>query len=256
MIIDSHSHIHIAAFDADRDAVVERATAAGVEAILTLGTNLENSKIALEAAQKYPIVYAAAGIHPSDAHLAGPDDLPAIENLIRESPKILAVGEIGLDFYWEKKHYQAQYQIFAEMLRMAERLNLPVAIHNRSAQREMQWFFQEEEFHTVDGVMHCFAGEVDDARFYLDMGLHISFTANITYPNFQYPQTLAYVPLDKVLLETDAPYMAPVGGRKKRNEPANVLEVARQLAKIHQKPFEEICRITTENARRLFNFPA
>ena len=140
------------------------------------------------------------------------------------------------------------------MLLLGSELQMPVVIHNRQAMREMQWFFQEEGFNCVDGVMHCFAGDRTDAKFYLDMDLHISFTANITYKNFDL-DVVKYVPLDKILLETDSPYMAPKEMRKKRNEPAFVTYVAQKLAEIHQIPYETICKITTENASRLFNLP-
>ena len=169
--------------------------------------------------------------------------------------KIIAIGETGLDFYWEKEHYEAQYENFRQMLMMAKEIELPVVIHNRAAQREMQWFFQIEKFEAVHGVMHCFAGDVADARFYLDMGLHISFTADITRKNFRWLETLKYVPLDRLMIETDSPYIVPRQVKAKRNEPANVVYVAEKIAEIHKATPEEIARITTETARRFFKLP-
>ncbi|RMF61565.1 MAG: TatD family deoxyribonuclease, partial [Calditrichaeota bacterium] len=133
---------------------------------------------------------------------------------------------------------------------------LPVVIHNRSAHREMQWFLQEEGIYQLDGVMHCFSGDIDDARFYLEMGLHISFTANITYPDFRRLDVVRYVPLERLLLETDSPYMTPYPLKKKRNEPANVFYVAEKIAELHSRPIEEIAEITTANAIRLFKLPS
>lgn len=255
MLIDTHSHIHFKDFDGDRQAVVERAAAAGVSNIITLGTDYTSSLKALAVAKEFPAVFAAAGIHPSDAHHADPGDYEKIRQLAVAEQKIIAIGETGLDFYWEKEHYEAQYENFRQMLMMAKEIELPVVIHNRAAQREMQWFFQIEKFEAVHGVMHCFAGDVADARFYLDMGLHISFTADITRKNFRWLETLKYVPLDRLMIETDSPYIVPRQVKAKRNEPANVVYVAEKIAEIHKATPEEIARITTETARRFFKLP-
>lgn len=255
IFIDTHTHLHSKEFDADREAVIARAREAGVAQIITLGTGRASSRATLEIARRQPAVFAAAGIHPSEAHLAAPGDAEAIRQLAQQEDKIVAIGEIGLDFYWDKTHHQEQYDTFRAMLRIARELEMPVVIHNRSAQREMQWFFQEEKITGLDGVMHCFAGEVIDARFYLEMGLHISFTADITFPNFSRREVVKFVPLDRLLLETDSPFIPPAPLRKQRNEPANVVYVAEKLAEIHALPREKIARITTENARRLFRLP-
>lgn len=249
--IDTHTHLHIEQFDDDRDDVIQRATAAGVAQMITLGTDLISSRKALAIARRYPQVFACAGLHPSDAHLRRPDDAESIKQLAQAETKIVAIGEIGLDFYWEKEHYAAQYDVFRQMIAIAQSLELPVVIHNRAAQREMQWFFQESKIYELNGVMHCFAGDIDDARFYLDMGLHISFTANITYKNFD-PAVVEYVPLERLMIETDSPYISPAQFRKKRNEPENVVFVAQRLAEIRKLSVNEAARVTTENARRFF----
>ncbi len=254
-IIDTHTHIHIDAFDNDRDAVVEHARAQGVERILTLGTDLASSKKALSLTEAYDGVYSAAGIHPCDAHEAKPGDVDAIRDLAAENVRILAIGEIGLDFYWETRHFEAQYQVLREMLAVAKALDLPVVIHTRNAQRELQWFFQEENITDLKGVMHCFEGDRDDARFYLDMGLHISFTANITYKNSPAVRAVSYVPVDRIIAETDSPYIAPAGERNKRNEPANVRLVVEKMAELRQVSVDEMIALTTVNAERLFRFP-
>jgi TatD DNase family protein len=252
--IDTHTHLHFEQFDADREDVINRAKQAGVSRIITLGTGLSSSLETLKIAKQYQQIFAAAGIHPSEAHSAAPADDAAIKKLTREE-KIIAVGEIGLDFYWDKTFYREQYDVFRRMLYIAREVRLPVVIHNRSAQREMQWFFQEEGIAELEGVMHCFAGDTIDARFYLDMGLHISFTADITYKNFSRTGVVKLVPLDRLLLETDSPFITPANFPEKRNEPANVVYVAEKLAEVHAMPLEKIARITTENARRLFKLP-
>jgi TatD DNase family protein len=253
--IDTHTHLHFEQFDKDREEVIRRSEEAGVSRIITLGTGLSSSMEALSIARQYPQIFAAAGIHPSEAHTVAPGDNAAIKKLLLEEEKIIAVGEIGLDFYWDKTYHAEQYDIFRTMLAIAREVNLPVVIHNRSAQREMQWFFQEEGITELNGVMHCFAGDVIDARFYLDMGLHISFTADITHKNFSRTDVIKFTPLDRLLLETDSPFIVPAKFSGKRNEPANVVYVAEKLAEIHSMPVEEIARITTENARQLFRLP-
>lgn len=255
IFIDTHTHLHFEEFDEDRDAVITRAQEAGVSQIITLGTGLTSSRQTLEIANIYPFIFAAAGIHPSEAHQASEDDYSAIADLACREEKIVAIGEIGLDFYWDKTYYQEQYDVFRTMLRTAREVALPVVIHNRSAQREMEWFFQEEGIDELEGVMHCFAGDVTDARFYLDMGLHISFTANITHKNFPHLDVVKMVPLDRLLIETDSPFIAPAGVDERRNEPANVVYVAEKLAQIHDRTIEDIAEITTKNARRLFKLP-
>jgi len=255
LFIDTHTHLHFKEFDEDRDAVISRAQKAGVSQIITLGTGLSSSRQTLKIANTYPFIYAAAGIHPSEAHQVSPGDDEAIADIARQEEKIVAIGEIGLDFYWDKTYYREQYDVFLTMLRIAQDIALPVVIHNRSAQREMQWFFQEEGITELSGVMHCFAGDIIDVRFYLDMGLHISFTADITHKNFSRTDVVKFVPLDRLLLETDSPFIVPAKFSGKRNEPANVLYVAEKLAEIRGMSVEEIARITTGNARRLFKLP-
>lgn len=255
MFIDTHTHLTFEDFDQDRDQVIRRAGAAGVERIITLGTDLPVSKAAVAIAAQYSSLFAAVGIHPSEAHHASPEDYPEIKRLAEGESKVVAIGETGLDFYWSKQHWKEQYDNFRQMLRLAREVDLPVVIHNRAAQREMQWFFQEEGIEQLNGVMHCFAGGIIDARFYLDMGLHISFTANITHQDFPHTDVVKYVPLERVMIETDSPYIPPAPFRKQRNEPAYVTYVAERLATIHGKSLEEIAQQTSENAKQLFRLP-
>lgn len=250
-LIDTHIHLQFPEFDADRQAVLERARRAGVEAVISLATDPASARRCVELAAEHHEVYAAVGIHPSEAHRAGKAAAAQIRRLATPENKVVAIGEIGLDFYWDKTHFREQYAVFGEMLRLAQELSLPVVIHNREAQREMQWFFQEEGWENLNGVMHCFAGDELDARFYLEMGLHISFTANITYPDFRGQEVIRAVPMERLLIETDSPYIAP-RGRGKRNEPANVLLVAEKIAEIRHLTVAEVAAATTENARRLF----
>jgi TatD DNase family protein len=253
--VDTHTHLHFEQFKADLDDLINRAENDGINQIVTAGADLNSSQNTLKIAQQYEGVFAAVGIHPSESHLAKDGDLNAIKKLAISESKVVAIGEIGLDFYWEKIYAEEQYVIFRKMLELSEELKLPGIIHNRAAHREMEWFFQEEKIDSLKGVMHCFSGDKIDARFYLDMGLHISFTGNITYPDFKKNDVVRYIPLDRILLETDSPYMTPEPYRKSRNEPRYVKLVAKKLAELFQRPVEEISEITTKNSKRLFNLP-
>lgn len=254
MFVDTHTHLHFEGYDQDRDKVIERAVDSNIKRIISLGIDYPTSLQTVEISRKYEQVFAAVGIHPSEAHLASKKDYQKIKSIVEQESKIVAIGEIGLDFYWDTSHAEEQYSNFKEMLRLGKEAKLPIVIHNRRAHREMEWFFQENKIFELSGVMHCFSGDVEDARFYLDMGLHISYTGNITYQDFRKLQVVKFIPLDRILLETDSPYMTPEPHRKKRNEPAYVTLVAEKLAELHEKPVDEIARITTNNAERLFGF--
>ncbi len=255
IFVDSHTHLHFDSFEADRDAVIQRARQAGVGAILTLGTDWASSRCTLEIAQRYDFIFAAAGIHPSEAQRARSEDLRRIQHLAQNHPKIVAIGEIGLDFYRNNGPPENQYRVFRDMLLIARELDLPVVIHSRAAIREIEWFLQEEGFTRLKGVMHCFEGDTLDARFFLDLGMYISFAGNITYKDFSRSQVVKSVPLERLLLETDSPFLPPEPYRGQRNEPAQVKAVARKIAEIHRVSLDAVAQMTTHNARTLFRLP-
>jgi len=250
--VDTHSHLHFPDFEADLPEVIHRAQQVKVQKIITLGTDYASSLKTLAIANRHEEVFAAVGIHPSEAHQMQPEDLDKLIQLIQSEKKIVAIGEIGLDFYWEKEHAEAQYRVFLQMIKLAQQFDLPVVIHNRSAHREMEWFFQEQGIDQLKGVMHCFSGDVLDTRFYLEMGLHISFAGNITYPDFRRLDVIKAVPRDRLLLETDSPFLTPKPFRKGRNEPANIPYIANKIAEIWKESAEIVAACTTENAHRLF----
>ena len=252
MFIDTHTHLHFAQYDQDRDQVVQRAVDSNVKFIVSLGIDYSSSIQTVEISRKHKPVFAAVGIHPSEAHLARKKEYQEFRKIASKESKVVAVGEIGLDFYWDSSYADQQYSNFREMIKLAKEVDLPVVIHNRSAHREMEWFFQEERILELRGVMHCFSGDIEDARFYLDMGLFISYTGNITYQDFRKLDVVKFIPLDRVLLETDSPYMTPEPRRKERNEPAYLPHVAEKLADLHKMSIDEIARITTDNAEGLF----
>jgi TatD DNase family protein len=253
-VIDSHCHLDSAEFDDDRDAVIERAFAAGVEQMMAIGTG--NGPPDLEAgvrlADKYPAFYATVGIHPHDAAKAGPDDFKHLSDLLSHS-KVLAVGEIGLDYHYDFSPREIQQAVFIEQMGIAVAARKPIVIHTREAWEDTLALIERHWTpHGIGGIMHCFSGGPEEARRALDLGFYLSFGGIVTFPKALAVQEAAkYAPRDRILIETDAPYLAPVPKRGKRNEPALIVHNARKLAELRAESFEELGAATTENFRRL-----
>jgi TatD DNase family protein len=254
MLTDTHTHLHFEQYAADLTEVVERARSTGVEKILTLGTELPSCQQAIQIARKFESVYAAVGIHPTDILRCQPDDISLIKDLASAGNKVVAIGEIGLDLYWKEVPLLQQLPVFAKMLEIANDLELPVVIHNRNAHPEMRSFFEQQGIDLLKGVMHSFSGSAEDAQFYLSKGLHISFTGVITFKNYSELEVVKSVPVSRLLLETDSPFLTPVPKRGKRNEPAFVQYVAQKLAEIHGIDLLDIKEITRSNAQKLFGW--
>ena len=252
-MIDSHCHLNADVFTPDLDDVVRRAEDAGVVGILVPGIGLEESQLAIEIAERFEIVRAAVGIHPHEALQWGED----AERRIREwatHPKVAAIGEIGLDFYRDWSPFDAQRGAFAAQLRLAKELDLPIVVHDREAHEEILRALEAPEQRGLRGVLHCFSGGLAEAQRAMSLGFHISFTGSLTYDRGRSDPILESVPLARLLLETDAPWMAPVPHRGKRNEPAFVAHVAEALARKVKRPREEVVRTTTAAAEQLFGF--
>ncbi len=253
-LTDTHTHLHFDQYQDDLTRTIERARQTGIIRMLTLGTDLGTSQAAVQIAGRYEEVFAAVGIHPTDAHHAALKDAAAIKELAMSEEKVVAIGEIGLDLYWKDVPLQDQVPVLERMIVLAGELDLPVVIHNREAQKEMQSLFGEWGIDRLSGVMHSFAGNIRDAEFYLQRGMFISFTGVITFKNFKEMEVVKHVPLERLLLETDSPFLAPVPKRGKRNEPAYVKYTAEKLSEVHGVSVEEVCRITTGNASKLFRW--
>jgi TatD DNase family protein len=250
-LIDTHAHLHLEQFDGDRDTVLHRAREAGVVKIITIGTDVASSRQAIALAEKYERVFAAVGIHPTDCGNATDTDFEEIRKMAQH-PRAVAIGEIGLDFYWKDVAPETQRRAFVRQLALARELRKPVIIHNREAGEAILQTLRKENIRELRGVFHCFSEDVDFARRVLELGSCISFTGNLTYKKSTLPEVAAQLPLNRIMIETDAPFMAPVPHRGKRNEPAYVVHVAEKLAEIKKLPVAEIAKITTENAHRLF----
>jgi len=256
-LVDSHAHIGGEEYDADRDEVIERAHAAGVHTILNIGSGEPASGVferAIDVATRYENVYAAIGVHPHDAQLFDEKVAQQIGGLIRGSSRIVALGEIGLDYHYDHSPRDVQREVFAKQLRMARALVLPVVVHSREADAETIEILRAEWQGSVrGGVMHCFGGSAQMAADAIELGLMVSFAGNVTFKNAESLRDVArHIPLERMLIETDCPYLTPVPFRGRRNEPARVVEVARQLAQLKNLPVEEIGRTTASNFLHLF----
>ena len=257
MFVDSHAHIDGEEFDADRDEVVARARAAGVAAILNVGTGDPHSgslERAVRVAEKYEGVYAAAGVHPHDARLFDEAVGGRLRELLAGSARAVAWGEIGLDYHYDHSPREVQREVFGRQLRLAREMSLPVIIHSREADEDtVEILAREWAGAERGGVMHCFGGGRWMAERALELGFYISFAGNVTFKKAEPLREVArLVPPERLLVETDCPYLAPVPHRGRRNEPAHVADTARFVAELRGTTPEELGRVTSENFSRLF----
>lgn len=251
MFTDTHTHMDNRSFDEDRHEALMRAYESGVTRIVNIGFNRETIPTTLKLSEEYEFIYAAVGWHPQDSKDMTPEDLEEIERLCQR-PKVVAIGEIGLDYYWDTSPKEVQHRVFREQIRLARRIGKPVIIHNRDAHQDILTILKEEKAAEVGGIMHCFSGSWETAKACLDMNFHISFGGPVTFKNAVQPkEVLARVPLDRLLIETDAPYLTPHPYRGKRNETGYVKLVAEAAAEIKGIPVEELARHTTDNAKKL-----
>ncbi len=252
MFFDTHAHYDAKQFDADRDEVLAALPEAGVGLVIDPGCDLPSSRAALALADRYPHVYAAVGIHPEDcAGYDGEEDLYALRELARH-PKCVAIGEIGLDYYWkENPPREFQQKVFCDQLALASEIKKPVIIHDRDAHGDCLEIVKD--FPLVRGVFHCFSGSAEMAVELVKLGWMISFTGVLTYPNARKAVEAARaIPMERLMLETDSPYMAPVPHRGKRNDSRNLAHICAVLAEIKGISPEECARITAENGKRFF----
>ena len=253
MLIDTHAHLSLPQFDKDRTEVIKRARDAGIKHIITVGTDSDDCRKAVALAQEHDFIYAAVGIHPHDAKTINAETYSLLRELAADN-NVVAIGEIGLDFYRNLSSQEIQVQHFREQLWLAREVSLPVIIHDREAHQKVLQILQEEKAETVGGVIHCFSGDWEMAKACLDMGFYISIPGTITYKKSEeYHKLVRDLPLDRMLVETDCPFLTPYPFRGKRNEPAYVQYVAEAIARIKGIGIEEVAKITTQNAQKLFN---
>lgn len=255
-LADAHAHLDEPEMRPDQEAVVTRARQAGVELIINVGISRKNCQQVLETANRYPQVFAALGVHPHGVKSLKRQDLEHLADLAAH-PKVVAVGEIGLDFYRRRSPEEVQKHWFRELLEWAGDIRKPVVIHTREATAETLGILQELRPRLPGGVMHCFGGSLAEAQAFLDLGFFLSFSGVLTYPKAEpLRQVAKQLPLDRLLVETDCPYLAPQEWRGKRNEPAYVLATARTLAELHGLALEELARQTWRNTLAAFGLEA
>ncbi len=250
-LVDTHCHLDDEQFAADQEAAIARAQTAGVERMMVIGTGdgPPDLQAATRLADRYPALYATVGVHPQDAAKATAETFAQIRDLL-SLPKVLALGEIGLDYYRDSAPRDVQRAVFTRQLELAQEAKKPIVIHTREAWADTVCILRQQS--VTNGIFHCFTGGPEEAREALDLGFHLSFGGVLTFPKSDRLREAAkIVPLDRILIETDAPYLAPVPHRGKRNEPAFVVDTARKLAEIRGISLEELAQATTQNFERL-----
>jgi TatD DNase family protein len=252
MLFDTHVHLNDEQFKDDLAEVIQRAKEHGVEKMVVVGFDRPTITRAMELIEQYDFLYASIGWHPVDAIDMKEDDLKWIEELCSH-PKVVALGEMGLDYHWEKSPKDIQKEVFRKQIQLARKVKLPIIIHNREATQDIIDILKEEHAQEVGGIMHCFSGSAETAKVCVDMNFYISLGGPVTFKNAKKPKEVAVeVPFDRLLIETDCPYLAPHPYRGKRNEPGYVKLVAEQIAELRGVTLEEVAKQTTENAKKLF----
>ena len=254
MLIDSHAHIQGKEYAGEVEAVIARACAAGVEVIVAVGGagDMSSNTEAVRVAKGFSNVYATVGMHPHDAKDVGADELEVLKDLAANA-KVVAIGETGLDYYYSHSPHDVQRRVFGQFIRMARQTQLPIVVHERDAAQDAAELLRREGAGELRGVIHCFTGNFAAACAYLDLGFYLSFTGIITFKNADaLREVVSKVPLERMLVETDSPYLTPVPHRGRRNEPAYVRFVADAIAKVKDLEVEEVAQVTTANVKQLF----
>jgi TatD DNase family protein len=255
MLIDSHAHIQGKEYAGEADAVIARARDAAVEKIIVVGGagDMSSNTEAIALVTRFDDLYATVGMHPHDAKDVTEDELRTLRQLI-SCPKVIAVGETGLDYYYDYSPRDVQRRVFSQFIRIACDSGLPIVVHERDAAQDTANLLRSEGSGKLRGVIHCFTGDYEAARAYLDLGFYLSLTGIITFKNASaLREVVQQVPLERLFVETDSPYLTPVPHRGKRNEPAYVRYVAETIAKVKELTVEEVARVTTANVKDLFS---
>lgn len=252
MLFDTHVHLNAEQFNEDLQEVIDRAIAEGVTNMVVVGFDKVTIEKAIELAEKYEFIHASVGWHPVDAIDMTPEHLEWLRELAGH-PKVVALGEMGLDYYWDKSPKDIQKEVFRKQIRLAKEVKLPIIIHNRDATADIVEILKEENAGEVGGIMHCYSGSVETAIECIDMNFYISLGGPVTFKNAKKPKEVAEsIPLERLLIETDCPYLTPHPYRGKRNEPAYVKLVAEEIAGLKGLSLEEVADATAKNAKKLF----
>ena len=254
MLFDSHAHLNDERFDEDREELINSLKAKGVDLVLNPGACIETSKSSVDLANKYDFIYAAVGVHPHDVGEMTEEDIETLRKLALENEKVKAIGEIGLDYYYDNSPREIQKKWFKRQIELANELKLPIIIHDRDAHGDTFEIIKNTKSPEIGCVLHCYSGNVELAKEYVKMGCYISIPGTVTFKNNKKTREVAKeIPLEYLLIETDSPYMAPEPHRGKRNNPSLVQFVADKIAQEKGISYEQVCKATKENAKRFFN---
>lgn len=251
MLFDTHTHLDDEKFDVDRDELIASLKEQGISLLVNIGADMKSSKESVLLAEKYDFIYASVGVHPCDTKDFADDDLDKLEEMARHE-KVVAIGEIGLDYYWDEPDREIQKEWFLKQLLLAKKLNMPYIVHDRDAHADTLEIIKKAGY--TNGVMHCFSGSAQMAQEVIKMGMYVSLSGTVTFKNAKKAQEVAQsIPLDKLLIETDSPYLTPEPFRGKRNNSAHVRYTAEKIADIRGLSFDELAHITMENGKRFYN---
>ena len=254
MLFDSHAHLNDKRFDEDREELINSLKAKGVDLVINPGACIETSKSSVDLANKYDFIYAAVGVHPHDVGEMIEEDIETLRKLALENEKVKAIGEIGLDYYYDNSPREIQKKWFKRQIELANELKLPIIIHDRDAHGDTFEIIKNTKSPEIGCVLHCYSGNVELAKEYVKMGCYISIPGTVTFKNNKKTREVAKeIPLEYLLIETDSPYMAPEPHRGKRNDPSLVQFVADKIAQEKGISYEQVCEATKENAKRFFN---
>lgn len=251
MLFDSHAHLDDRKYDLDRDETIAALQESGISYFVNIGADMESSENSVELAEKYDFIYAAVGVHPYDAETVDENLIEKLKGMA-ENKKVVAIGESGLDYHYEDVDFEVQKNAFIKHIKLANELDLPVIVHNRDSHQDMMDILKEHK--PKNAIIHCYSGSAEMAKELVKMGYYISFSGTITFKNAKKVQEAAtVVPLDKLLVETDSPYLCPEPERGQRNDPSKVRYTVEKLAEIKGITYEEMAKITSDNAKRVYN---
>lgn len=252
MIFETHAHYDDEAFNEDRSELLESFKGAGISHVVNIGASLESSRASLELSKKYPFFYAALGVHPSDAGELTAENFQWLREAVKE-PKVVAIGEIGLDYYWDTPDRAVQKEWFYKQMELAKESNLPAVIHSRDAAADTLDMIRDCNLKSVGGIIHCFSYAKEMAKAYIDMGFYLGIGGVLTFKNAKkLIEVVEYAPMESLVLETDSPYLSPEPNRGKRNSSLNLTYVAEKIAEIKGLDYEEVLKITEQNARKVY----
>ncbi|CAK7027865.1 MAG: putative metal-dependent hydrolase YcfH [Peptostreptococcus russellii] len=254
MLFDSHAHINDERFDEDRDEVIEHLRENSIDLVVNPGADMPSSRSAVELANKVDFIYSAVGVHPHDVETMTDKDLEELKNLAKENEKVVAIGEIGLDYYYDLSPRELQKEWFIKQIELANELGLPFIVHDRDAHGDTFDIIKKYKAPETGCVLHCYSGSLELALEYIKMGCYISIPGTVTFKNNRKTVEVAEnIPIEWMFIETDSPYLTPVPYRGKRNDPSKVRYVAEKVAELRGISYEEVCEITKENAKKFFN---